>query len=122
MNHCKQTADATTAGDTAQEDADQPQRNLWILNHYAATREQAGGSRHADLAASLTEHGWQTEVFACSFDHVSRKYTVETSWTKPVVTRTYNGVPFHWIHSVSYFDNSWRRYLNMLAFSTILLL
>ena len=97
-------------------------RSLWIFNHYAATRDQAGGSRHADLATALGSRGWESEVFACSFDHVSRTYTVETSWRRPILTQTYDGVPFHWIHSTPYPDNSWRRYLNMLVFSTILLI
>ena len=101
---------------------DTEKKRLWILNHYAATKSQAGGSRHLDLALALEKYDWTSEIFACSYDHVSRAYTVNTSWFRPVVTRNENGVVFHWIHSVPYLDNSWRRYVNMMIFSMILLI
>lgn len=96
-------------------------KKLWMLNHYAATSQQAGGSRHADLARALSERNWDVEIFACSFDHVTRQYTVPTSWRKPVITQTSGQTLIHWLHSTPYFDNSSRRYLNMLVFSAILM-
>ena len=98
------------------------QRTIWMLNHYAAAGAQAGGSRHIDLAKSILQQGWRTEIFASSFDHVSREYVVPTSWRKPVITQNIDGILVHRVHSSPYFENSWRRYLNMAVFCFYLLL
>lgn len=98
------------------------QRTIWMLNHYAAAGLQAGGNRHIDLAKALLPHDWRTEIFTCSFDHVSREYIVPTSWRRPVITQEFDGILVHRVHSVPYYENSWRRYLNMAVFCFYLLL
>lgn len=39
---------------------------VWLINHYAATPEEPGGTRHYWLAHHLEEHGWHMPIIRAS--------------------------------------------------------
>jgi len=81
---------------------------VWILNHYAATPDMAGGTRHYDLGVELVRRGNQVVVFASSFDHRSHEYVrrmPSRGWTiQPI-----DGIDWVWLSTCAYSGNNlWR--------------
>jgi glycosyltransferase involved in cell wall biosynthesis len=89
---------------------------LWLVNHYAKTPDEPGGSRHFGLARELSLRGHEVTVVASSFDHRQRQECHlepgETSRVENVA-----GVTFLWLRTPAYSDNSWRRARNMFSFA-----
>ena len=44
-------------------------KSLWILNHYAASADMAGGTRHYELGRHLAEHGYDVTILASGSSH-----------------------------------------------------
>lgn len=85
-----------------------PEVRVWILNHYAVTPDQPGGTRHFDLSRELVRRGHEVTILASSFHHYQRRYlreTPDTGWAVEVV----DGVRFLWLRTCSYGGNGWRR-------------
>lgn len=96
-------------------------KTLWIVNHHATTLEgSTGGARHALLGAQLQEHGWETVVFAASSEHYSGRQRV-SGW-RLRADELAQGVRFRWIRVRPYSRNGLGRIINMLSFSTLLLM
>lgn len=96
-------------------------RNLWIVNHHAALPDgSTGGARHALLGEQLRAHGWETTVLAASSEHYSGRQRV-TGWRLRADQRA-GDVSFRWIRVPSYRGNGPGRIVNMLAFTSLVLM
>ncbi len=90
---------------------------LWMVNHYAVTGDIPGGTRHSELAAVLRKHGWQTDIFATSFNHNTHEFVRPVTLPRVVVSEPTRDAMFRWIPSSPYYRNDWKRYLNMVTFT-----
>ena len=91
-------------------------RTVWIVNHYAKTPAQSGGTRHFDLARYLVDLGWQPLIFAARTETGK-----ELTHTQQVKCQEMDNVRFCWINSPAYEGNGLRRIINMVVFSWKLL-
>lgn len=89
--------------------------NIWILNHYVATPDIPGGTRHFDFARELTKRGHSVCIFASGFRHRTRQKE-KISGNQIYQREHIDGVKFVWINTFSYQRNDWRRVINMLSY------
>ncbi len=90
-------------------------KRLWILNHYAAGPDAATGTRHYDIGRRLVRLGWEVNIFASSFDHLTHRET-HLQLGENLKEETYEGVRFIWLRTPAYAGNDWRRIKNMLTY------
>ncbi|GGJ63762.1 glycosyltransferase involved in cell wall biosynthesis [Anoxybacillus voinovskiensis] len=86
--------------------------NIWILNHYALKPNEAGGTRHYDIAHELVKKGHRVRIIASSFVH----YTFRFRSNKKFFSEEVNGVLFDWIWTFPYNGNSIGRMINMITY------
>ncbi len=96
------------------------QATVWLVNHYANSLELPGITRHAELAQQLANDGWRVRIMASAFHHNTATYRRPVRWWRPALTDTEDGIEFTWLFSTKYRDNGWKRYLNMIAFTGVL--
>jgi len=89
--------------------------NLWIFNHYAATPDLPGGTRHYDLGRELVKRGHQVTIFASSFHHYLHRETRLEKGERWRVEEV-DGVTFIWLRTFPYRGNDWRRVLSMVSY------
>jgi len=94
----------------------EPNKNIWIFNHYAVTPDLPGGTRHFDFGKELVKRGYKVTVFASSFQHGSMRYG-KGFFKKDFIVEELEGVRFVWIKTFPYSGNNWRRVINMLSYS-----
>jgi glycosyltransferase involved in cell wall biosynthesis len=90
-------------------------KNIWILNHYAASPDMAGGTRHHDFGRELVKRGYKVTIFASGFNHSTKKY-IKVHSTERYKIEDYDGVRFVWLNTIPYYGNNWRRILNMVSY------
>lgn len=90
--------------------------NIWLVNHYAITPSQAGGTRHYNLARRLVERGHRVTVIASSFDHV-RQQELHLEPGEVSRVETVDGVQFLWLRTPPYRGNSVGRLWNTMVFA-----
>ncbi len=88
---------------------------IWLINHYAITPDQAGGTRHFSLAQRLIERGHEPMIIASNYDHFNGKD--RHAGASGPVQEDVQGVPFVWIPTRSYTGNGKGRALNMIDFT-----
>jgi len=88
-------------------------RTVWLLNHYAVSPREAGGTRHYSLAKYLIDHDWDMPIIAASTDHNTGK---SRFYSHQIVHETCNQVDFFYLPCPEYKGNGLRRVLNMLAY------
>jgi glycosyltransferase involved in cell wall biosynthesis len=88
-----------------------------MVNQYAITPSQAGGTRHYDLARELISRGHAVKIIASSFHHTSRAESGVHRNDEIWKTENVNGVEFLWLRTPSYNGNGLRRILNFLHFA-----
>jgi glycosyltransferase involved in cell wall biosynthesis len=91
---------------------------LWILNQYAVTPDAPGITRHYELGTLLAAQGWGVDIFATGFNHNLAAYTRDVRPWRWRSLQEREGVRYHWLYSTPYRRNDWRRYANMLSFTT----
>jgi len=92
--------------------------NIWILNHYAVTRDLPGGTRHFDFAEELTRRGYKVTVFCSSFHFGLRKEVKFSPQEKKIFKEEeHDGVKFVWIKTFPYKGNDLRRVINMFSYA-----
>jgi glycosyltransferase involved in cell wall biosynthesis len=89
---------------------------IWMINHYAASAAQAGGTRHVSLAAELVRRGHSVRLFASSFSHSSGTSRSvgshgQVHWEQAA------GIEIGWVPTPAYSDNSFGRAWNMIVFA-----
>jgi glycosyltransferase involved in cell wall biosynthesis len=90
--------------------------HIWILNHYAITPDLPGGTRHYDFGKELVKRGYKVTIFASNFNHSLHKEIKEYKKSRFII-EDYEGVRFVWVKTFPYYDNDWRRVINMLSYS-----
>lgn len=90
-------------------------KHVWILNHYAAEPDGAGGTRHYTLAEGLRDHGWQAHLIAASVEHQSGRQRLEPGERMRHEVR--GTVPFLWLRTSNHRGNGLGRIRNMLEFT-----
>ncbi len=93
---------------------------IWLINQYAIPPHEPGGTRHYSHARELIKRGHEVWIVATNFHHMSRKTTPLSpgaKWEEQHI----GGVPFVFLPSPEYQDNSVRRWWNMAAFSRAVL-
>ena len=89
--------------------------NVWILNHYAITPDQPGGTRHYDLGRELVRRGHAVTIFASSYHHYQRRFLRQTNRDGWAIEE-FDGVRFVWLRTVAYGGNDWRRAWSMVDY------
>jgi len=89
-------------------------KNVWILNHYAQTTGEGGGTRHFHFASYLKNHNWQATVIAANVGSTGRKKHSMNS--KLSFCETIDTVSFLWLSTLTYTGNGIGRMLNMLSY------
>jgi glycosyltransferase involved in cell wall biosynthesis len=89
---------------------------IWMVNHYAITPDQPGGTRHYDLATELIRRGFRVKIFASDLNLALRQHTrLETG--QLYTTESCEGVEFVWVRAAQYVGNDSRRAWNMVTFA-----
>lgn len=91
-------------------------RLLWV-NHFMVAPTEAGGTRHFEMAAALTQLGWDVTLAGSDFHLQQRAYTRRSAGDRRTTHETINGVAVRWLYSDPYQTNDWRRIRNWLSFS-----
>lgn len=94
-------------------------KNLWIFDHYAVPPTRAGFSRQYEHAERLRELGWQTHIVASGFNHKTRVYDHPVHPTNPWYDSVEDEVLFRWVYTSPYYENNFRRYLNMITYAAL---
>ena len=77
-----------------------------------------GGTRHYEIAKYFSKLNWDVEVFASDFNLSSRKYMVLKDF-QLWKTEQLDGFKWHWLRTIPYKKNDYKRYLNLISFSFI---
>ena len=91
--------------------------NIWIINHYALTPDQAGGTRHYDIARQLIAKGHKVTIIASSFHYALHKEMKTYPSDQEYLIEEIEGINFIWIKTTPYLTNGIKRVLNMLEFT-----
>lgn len=86
-----------------------------MINHYAITPEQSGGTRHFSFAKRLIDRGHRVVVIASNYDHFNQGHRHD-GLVSPRMEEVH-GVPYLWLPSRAYVGNGRGRALNMLDFA-----
>ncbi len=72
---------------------------VWIVNHFALTPDQPGGTRHFELSKALGERAIDVTIIGASRQHISNKDHISDNgpWAREEIS----GVRFHWIKTPS---------------------
>lgn len=88
---------------------------VWIVNHFALTPDQAGGTRHIGLAKELHKHDIDVTIVGAGRHHISDRNHVPDG--VPFFRERVDGVRFHWIKTPSSSPKYWRRIWNNITFA-----
>jgi len=88
---------------------------IWLVNHYALSPSEAGGTRHYALARHLIRQGHDVTIIGASFNHHTRKQRNCISGRLCAFEQC-GEVPFLWLWVPGYRNNVTRLW-NMLVFA-----
>ena len=69
-------------------------KNIWILNHYAATTLEQKGGRHYWMAKELVKKGYQPTVFCANVIHNAEN---EIAFKNDYIVKKQEGIKFRLI-------------------------
>ncbi|EYB68125.1 hypothetical protein DEIPH_ctg026orf0021 [Deinococcus phoenicis] len=95
--------------------------NIWLVNQYAISPQEAGITRHYSLGRVLARRGHRMTIIASSFDHVTRQ-EAHLQPHEHFRIEEHDGVRFLWLRTPTYTGNTRARINNMLAFALKVLL
>lgn len=94
-----------------------PRRVHWV-NQYAVSPDQAGGTRHHEMATALRRRGYDVRVVASDLNLTTRSYTRRRDPDDGrALPEQVGEVPFVWLPAGTYQRNDWRRALSMAVFA-----
>jgi glycosyltransferase involved in cell wall biosynthesis len=94
--------------------------NVWIINHFAVSPDQPGGTRHFMFARELVRRGLHASIVASSVSYSTRREShLEANETASV--EQHEGVTFIWLKTPSYGARWTARVWNMIVFAARLL-
>jgi glycosyltransferase involved in cell wall biosynthesis len=94
---------------------DQGKMNIWMFNHYAATGQIPGGTRHCDFGRELLKRGHNVAIFASGF-HLSLHKELKLKNNEKYIVEDCDGVKFVWLKTFHYQKNNFKRVVNMLSY------
>jgi glycosyltransferase involved in cell wall biosynthesis len=89
-------------------------KTIWLLNHYAITPSQGGGTRHYNFAKELSKRGYNVYVFASGQLHNNNGSMLSDQEEYRV--DTIEGFKWVWINTRKYSGNGRDRALGMLDY------
>ena len=95
--------------------------NVWIVNQFANTPADPGGTRQYELARALVRSGHRVTVLASDFNLAKRSHK-HTKPLRPWIQTDQDGIDWWWIYATPYRTNDWRRYANQAIFALTLAL
>lgn len=90
-------------------------KNIWILNHYAATTLEQKGGRHYWMAKELLKKGYQPTVFCANVIHNAEN---EIAFKNDYIVKKQEGIKFVIVKTTPYTGNGVSRVKNILSFYT----
>ncbi len=94
------------------------ERSLLIIQQYAISPDQPGGTRHFEMAKNLSDVGWRVRILASDFSHPERRFTRRIpSDRRRIINRQEDGVAFSYAWVPPYEGNNRGRILSMLWFA-----
>ena len=94
--------------------------SVWIFNHYANTPDRPAGVRHYALGKELVERGIEVTIFAAGYSHATAEGSMAGDH-RLMARETIDGIHFVWLRTFPYQVNDWRRKLNMLSYSALVI-
>lgn len=88
---------------------------VWLVNQYALTPSQSGGTRHYDIAKGLVRRGHQVTVWASSRHYGTGREVREHVQNQPIIEE-FDGITWVWLKSSEYRGNGIKRGINMVSF------
>lgn len=88
---------------------------VWMVNHYALAPDQAGGTRHYNLAHFMQQEDIEVTILASSLDYSTQKEQRLKSG-QDSLCQLEGGVRYVWLRTPPYQGNGAGRVKNMLAF------
>ena len=89
-------------------------KTVWILNHYAMTPEQGGGTRHYNFALELVQRGYKVYVFAS--EHIHNTDCIVLNNKEKGGETIIDGIHWVWIPTRHYTKNGIDRVLSMVDY------
>ena len=86
--------------------------NILIINQFALTPKDAGGTRHFSIAKYLVRFGNRVTIYASSSSYLDTKHTTPAK----TGTETIEGVEFIWLRSIQYQEKLIYRLFHMIIF------
>ena len=88
---------------------------VWIVNHFALTPDQAGGTRHIQLAKEPRNHNIDTTIIGAGKQHISNRDQVPEGkvWHREMV----EAVRFHWLQTPTAGAGNFHRVWNNISFA-----
>mgnify|MGYP001791782008 CR=1 FL=1 len=96
------------------------QPHIWIVNQFANTPEFPGHTRQYEFGKFLTNTGFDVSIFASDYNLTQRCFRKLKPYQIWLQEQTDN-LFLNWLYASPYQGNDWRRYLNMLSFTTTFL-
>lgn len=91
---------------------------LWIVNHYALPPNEAGSSRHYELAKELTKRNYDVYIFTSNIHYNNYKtlkvFKRSQTW---LIEEFEPNLYFVWLKTHKYHKNNIHRYINILSFT-----
>lgn len=89
--------------------------HVWIVNHFALTPDQPGGTRHFELAKELGNRDIDVTIIGASRQHISNQDHIPSGakWAREKI----KGVRFHWIKTPSSSPGYFARVWNNVVFA-----
>ncbi len=88
-----------------------------IVNHYALTPEQSGGTRHYDIARELVQRGHDVTIVAAGRHYATYEDEKRYPDGEDFLIETVEGIRFVWVRTAPYRGNGIGRVRNMLEFT-----
>ena len=89
-------------------------KTIWILNHYAITPHQGGGTRHYSFAKELVKRGYCVYVFSSSRTHNTGENMLDEG--EKSREELIDGIHWVWIQTSYYSGNGLDRIKSMLEY------
>lgn len=89
---------------------------VWIINHFAISPGESGGTRHFSLARELQRHGFAPTIIAAASHYQTGKPRPLPEGARAQL-QTIEGVAFLWLRARILGKASWQRLLAMFSFA-----
>lgn len=93
---------------------------VWFIHPYSVPPEYPASTRHYCLGTELAARGWKVCIWQSAFIHPLKRYHKGCS-EKILFKEERERINLYWLWGPPYKFNNWRRSLNMLAWSLLII-